>query len=491
MDLRTEQDPERLRTAALLLDGELKRVLEVLALKCRELEKANGTAEELQQALDLIEAKRPQPEVEPEPRRKKPKKERTEFGPKAQPNVTREQETFVLPETARSCPQCGEELEELPGLHDESELIDVIDVKYVVREIRQQKYRCTCCDVVCRASGPERAAVGGRYGVDFGVKVAIDKYQHHIPLARQSRIMAEHGLDVPRNSLYNVIERMAQDLRLTWKAIITNILLAGVIGLDQTGWPNLDRKGKKWQVWCLTAPGLVAHIIRGDKSTQTFNDIVGDYKGVIVCDALSTHKSAAKSATARGSPFALAGCWAHVRRKFAEAEPDFPQARVALMRIRELYDIEAKAENDTQRAELRATESTKVLDELKTWLIATRLPESLSLGNAIGFTLRDWDRLNVFVENPKVPLDNNATERGVRGVAIGRRVHFGSKSRNGTEVAAIFYTLVESAKAAGVDPRGYVREALIAARSGLALTPEGYREYLAQHSQTLADETSG
>ena len=275
---------------------------------------------------------------------------------------------------------------------------------------------------------------------------------------------------------------------LVWQAIIKNILLHAVIGLDQTGWPNLDRKGKKkWQVWCLTSPELVAHIIRGDKSTQTFLDIVGDYKGVIVCDALSSHLSAAK---ARAGPFILSGCWAHVRRKFAEAEPDFPEARVALMRIRELYDIEQRAKTDEERRRLRTTESTKVLKALLEWLIATRLPKTTSLGNAIRFTLKDWDRLGVFVDNVKVPLDNNATERGIRGIAIGRRVHFGSKSRRGTQIAAIYYTLVESAKLAGVDPRGYIKAAVIASRDGFALTPAGYREYLAQQSQIVDDHAS-
>ncbi len=84
-------------------------------------------------------------------------------------------------------------------------------------------------------------------------------------------------------------------------------------------------------------------------------------------------------------------------------------------------------------------------------------------------------------------MRHNATERGIRGVAIGRRVHFGSKSRRGTQIAAIYYTLVESAKLAGVDPRAYIKAAVVASRDGFALTPAGYKAYLAQQSQILPE----
>lgn len=117
------------------------------------------------------------------------------------------------------------------------------------------------------------------------------------------------------------------------------------------------------------------------------------------------------------------------------------------------------------------------------------MPKTLKLGAAIRYALNDWDRLTRFVDEAGVPLDNNATERGLRGIALGRRVHFGSKSRRGTQVAAIYYTLIESAKAEGVSPRGYLVEAVRAAR--FALTPAGYRAYLEQDSHTVAEPASG
>ena len=186
----------------------------------------------------------------------------------------------------------------------------------------------------------------------------------------------------------------------------------------------------------------------------------------------------------------LAGCWAHARRKFADAESDFPAAREALTLIRALYDIDAKASDDEERHALRTSESTVILERLRMWLRSTAAPKTTSLGAAIRYALNDWVRLTAFVGDPAVPLDNNATERGIRGVAIGRRVHFGSKSRRGTQVAAIFYTLIESAKASGVDARGYLRAAMTAARAGIALTPGGYAAYLAQRGISVGEDDS-
>jgi hypothetical protein len=110
------------------------------------------------------------------------------------------------------------------------------------------------------------------------------------------------------------------------------------------------------------------------------------------------------------------------------------------------------------RGRLRATESRAVTEKMKTWMRDTTALKTTSLGGAIRYTLGIWDRLTPFLDHPEVRLDNNRTERGIRGPVIGRRNHFGSKSARGTEVAAILYSLVESAKASGVDPISYLTE---------------------------------
>lgn len=122
-------------------------------------------------------------------------------------------------------------------------------------------------------------------------------------------------------------------------------------------------------------------------------------------------------------------------------------------------------------AALRRTESATILATMKTWLWSQATLKTLSIGNAAEYVIANWDRLTRFVHDARIPLDNNATERGIRGPVVGRRNHFGSKSKRGTEVAATFCTLLETAKLCGVDPARYLREAALADARGAVLLP--------------------
>jgi len=350
------------------------------------------------------------------------------------------------------------------GQAETSEMIDVVEVSYRVVQVEQQKYVCKCGGCVETAPGPERAAPGSRYSLALAIKIVLDKYLDHIPLERQVRIMDRHGLTITSQTLWDLANAIAHRLQRLDEALIAHVLAQPVIGLDQTGWPRLDGSGeKKWQMWCLTAPGVVVHRIRDDKSAATFKDLVGQYCGTIVCDDLGTHEAGARE----GPGIVLANCWAHVYRRFEEAMPDHPDAEKAVAWIGALYEIDRRAEGDLERlAELRRTESVRVLDELKEWLGNQVTLTSLSIGKAAAYTLGNWPKLIRFVDDARIPLDNNATERGIRGPVVGRKNHYGSRSRRGTEVAALFYSLIESAKLVGVGAHTYLLTATNAALRG-------------------------
>jgi transposase len=166
----------------------------------------------------------------------------------------------------------------------------------------------------------------------------------------------------------------------------------------------------------------------------------------------------------------LAHCWAHVRRKFVDAEDNFPEAcKEALDQIRELYRIEREAGGEIAKlATLRHDRSKPIVDAIFNWAVALKprtLPES-GLGKALSYMLGLWPGLTRFLTDPLIPLDNNATERALRGLVIGRKNHYGSRSKRGTEVAALFYGLIETAKLVGVEPRRYLLEAAVAAVTG-------------------------
>jgi transposase len=479
MDLRSEKDLEQLRRIAVAQQVQIEQLLRLVASQAKELGEFKGNDQELQQKLALLEEiarkareaekKDEEPPPSSESTSSKSRKARTKFGRTEQPSLPIVEQTFELDGADKTCPSCGGVLEPMKGQFETSEMIDVVEVSYRVVCVQQQKYACTCGGCIETAPGPERATPGGRYSLDFAIKVAVDKYLDHIPLARQERILRRHGLAVTSQTLWDQLNVLGRRLESVSRALLARVLAQPVIGLDQTSWPRLDGKGEKpWQMWCLTAPKMVVHRIRDDKGADTFRALVGNYRGTIVCDALKTHEAGARGNDA----IALAGCWAHVYRKFEEAAPDHPEASLALKWIGELYEIDERAGTDlAKKAALRRTESAHVIATMKTWLWSQALLKTLSIGNAAAYVIANWERLTRFVEDARIPLDNNATERAIRGPVVGRRNHFGSKSRRGTEVAATFYTLLETAKLVGVDPAKYLREAALADARGEVLLP--------------------
>jgi len=480
--LEQESDIEELRRVALALHAQLQQTIRQLKRKCDQLAFYTGNKAELQQTLALIEqltgqAKAAEAAAKAPPAPKKAPASRSRSGPTPQPKLPRVPLDCELDAADRVCPSCGGELAIMDGQAELSEMIDVVEVSYRIVEVRQHKYVCACGGCVETAPGPERALPGSRYSLAFAVKVVLDKYLDHLPLERQVRILARHDLVVTSQTLWDMALAIARRLEVVDAALYAHVLAQPVIGLDQTGWPRLESNAAKpWQMWCLTAPGAVVHRIRDDKSAATFGALVGNYHGTIVCDALKTHEAGARE----GPGITLAGCWAHAFRRFDEAAADHPQAQQALAWIGALYEIDARAGGDLARlAELRRTEGAAILAELKDWLWHQATLKTLSIGKAAAYVISNWDRLTRFIDDPRIPLDNNATERAIRGPVVGRKNHYGSKSRLGTQVAATLYTVLETAKLHRIDPAAYLHAAVIAADRGETLLPWDYAASLA------------
>jgi hypothetical protein len=220
---------------------------------------------------------------------------------------------------------------------------------------------------------------------------------------------------------------------------------------------------KRWWVWSIAREDAVSYRLLASRSADAARTVLGDYTGIAICDGYKAHDVLARER--EGSDLTLAHCWAHVRQKFVEAEPFYPEAGEILERIGQLYaiDAEAKRASPEERlamlAALRAKESKPVIDEIRRWLMTQRVLPRSALRKAIAYTGGLWTGLVRFLENPKIPLDTNGVERALCGVAVGRKNHYGSRSERGTRVAALLYSLIESAKLAGVEPRAYLGEA--------------------------------
>jgi len=359
----------------------------------------------------------------------------------------------------------------MAGQFEESEEIDTLERQFVVVHHKRKKYRCTCGGCIETALGPDKLIPGGRYSVDFAVSVAIAKYADHLPLERQVRVMKRQGLVIDSQTLWDQLNALAKWLTPAHEALHDHVLAQPVIGADETFWRLMENGGdnKRWQTWAIVAPEAVSYRICDSRSAEAAGEVLRDYAGTVLCDGYAAYESLRK----RGGKFQLAHCWAHVRRKFIEAEEvsTGPCGEV-LELIGKLYEVERDCQSDAERADARRERSAALVRQIQSWALQQQaLPQS-PLGKAIAYMGSLWTGLQRFIDEPRLALDNNATERALRGVVLGRKNHYGSRSERGTEVAALFYSLIESAKLAGVEPDAYLRRAARAAiRGGLVPLP--------------------
>jgi len=477
-------DTDTLRKVAVLLDRENRHLhdrIQVLAAENDRLKKR--TAVTLQRELDALKellAQRDQvifgekTEKRVRPGDGTPASERAPrrgHGPRVQPSLPILDIIHELDEADLTCPQCGGDLLEMKGQTEDSEEVTVVERRFAILKHQRKKYRCACNGCVDTAPGPVKLQPGSRYSTAFAVEVAVNKYLDHLPLERQARIMRREGLTIDSQTLWDQLDVLAGVLSPTYDALVRHVLKAEVVGADETWWRLMDTKGsKRWWVWSVTREDAVIYKALPSRSQEAARQVLNGYRGIVLADGYAAYDALARA----GPSFTLAHCWAHVRRKFVEAEPHYPEpCREVLDLIGRLYGVEAeipaamlldpllREDALDRRRQLRQERSRPVVAAIRDWAYTQKpraLPES-SLGKAITYMLGLWPGLTLFLDDPRIPVDNNQTERGLRGVVLGRKNHYGSRSERGTEVATLFYSLLESAKLAGVEPKLYLHTA--------------------------------
>jgi len=248
-------------------------------------------------------------------------------------------------------------------------------------------------------------------------------------LARQVRQLARLGLVTDTQTLWDQLHALSGHLTPTSEALLAYVRTAAVLGADETTWPLMEPgHTKTWWVWTLARPDAVVYQLRGSRSTATAAEILGDYTGIVMCDGYAVYQAlaAAGAGGLADPPITLVHCWAHVRRAFVEAEPHDPQVAGVLELIRDLYAAEATAQERAAGdahallAE-RHARAAPLVEQIRTWVRQQpALPRSL-LGKALAYITDLWPGLVAFLDHAAVPLDNNATERALRGVAVGRK----------------------------------------------------------------------
>jgi transposase len=485
--LETIHDLDQMRQVAQLLEAENRRLHERLAALSHELCALKGKSGAEQLELELLRLKEQMAALsqrmfgrssEKQPHDSKSEQKEAQprrgHGPKEQPALPIVETRHELSESERACLVCSGQMEPMGEQTEDSEEITVVKRQFVLVKHKRQKYRCRCNAAVETAPGPQKLYAGGRYSLEFAVEVAVQKYAYHLPLERLVRMMWHEGLRVDSQTLWDQIEALCRVLRPSYALIRAHILSSEVLCADETRWMLLQKGGsKQWHAWALSTEDAVYYHIdpsRGEKVPQA---LLEGFSGVVMADGYICYQT-----LARGSPgLVLAHCMAHCRRKFVEALPAYPQCQTALDLIKELYEVErglpslrglvgAQREQALKlRSETRTKESAPRMEALHAWALAqSALPESL-YDKALSYMLNLWPGLVRFAFDPRIPIDNNLVERDLRGIVVGRKNHYGSKSLRGTQVAATFYTLVETASRCGQDPRAYL---LAAAQNALS-----------------------
>ena len=303
--------------------------------------------------------------------------------------------------------------------------------------------------------------------------VLVSKYADHLPLYRQAGIYAREGVELDRSTLADWVGAAARLLDPLVTALSNHVLAAEKLHADDTPVSVLQpgrgttRTGRLWTYVRDDRPAGSATPPAGwfrdppDRKGVRPLEHLGSFTGILQADGYAGFDQLYRS-----KPITEAACWAHVRRKFYDLHQatDSPLAAEALARIGALYAIEAQIRGrpPDERRQIRQARAGPLLAELHAWLAATltKIPTKSELAVSIRYALTRWVALARYVDDGRIEIDNNAAERALRDIALGRKNYLFAGSDAGGERAAAIYSLLGSAKLNGVDPQLYLRTVL-------------------------------
>jgi transposase len=389
------------------------------------------------------------------------------------PALPREVIRHEIAESERRCPVDGNVLVEI-GV-EASEQLDIVPAQIKVLRHERVKYACPCCDQSIRlAPAPAKLIPKGLLADSALAWVIQAKYQDSLPLYRQAAILNRFGGDLSRNTLAAAVVRVGQAVQPVVNLMRDQLLECELILGDETELQVLKEPGRAAQsksyLWAQmsgvgrdTGPPIRLFTYAASRSGETARELYAGARGALLTDGYDAYESVAKT-------YGLThlGCWAHARRRFVEAEAALPKAARSpeqpatkfIAAIAELYAVEAKAREVSveERTRLRKEHSAPVLDRIEKLFIEHRdtvVPQS-ALGKALHYLGAEWPKLVRFAKDGRFPIDNNACENAIRPFVVGRRNWLFADTVGGANASANLYSLIETAKANGVDPYRYL-----------------------------------
>lgn len=388
-------------------------------------------------------------------------------------------EVVILPEEVRNLPEDSYQVIS----EKVTERLAYIPIQYRVKRTVRKTVKLK--EQIFTAPAPEAVIEKSFADASFLAGLITDKFQYHLPLYRQHQRMLRAGVNVSREHVGRLALRSLELMEPVYNAVVSGIVSSETVFMDETPVKaGIKQKGvmKTGWFWAVANPEQVAFVYSDTRKHEVVREILGRSCQKMITDGYAAYDSYSKSR----ENFVHAQCWAHVRRKFFEAkEHSPPEAEHALLLIAKLFAIEQKSRDLKELASLRREQSTAVVEEFFRYLESLwfdRVPDTSSLiGKAIQYARNSQKELREFLSHPDIPISNNAIERAIRPVALGRKNWLFCWSELGAKYAAIAFTLVECCKMAGVDPFMYFSDILVrisehSAREVHLLTPINWKK---------------
>jgi transposase len=437
-----------------------ERLIAQLELQLVELEETAAAAET---AVEIAQGQAGAAEARAITRRKPARRPLPEHLPR---------ERIVYPAPA-ACPCCGGALRKLG--EDVTETLEQVPARWKVIQHVREKFSCRACEAITQPPAPSHPIARGRAGPGLLAQILFSKYGAHLPLHRQSAIWAREGVALDVSTLADWVGQAAATLEPLIEALRAHVFAAARLHADDTPVPVLakgkTRTGRLWvyvrddRPFAGRDPPAAMFFYSADRGGEHPERHLAGYAGLMQADAYAGFNRLYE-AQRKPHPIVEAACWAHVRRKFYELATlkKAPIAIEAVRRIDALFTVEREINGvlPARRLAVRATRSKLLVAELETWLRAqrARLSGKSEVARAIDYALKRWTALTRFLDDGRLCLSNNAAERALRGIAVGRSNWTFAGSDEGGRRAAAIYTLIETAKLNNVDPRAWLAEVL-------------------------------
>jgi len=375
--------------------------------------------------------------------------------------------------TPACCPDCGSAWQTLG--EDVSEMIERVPASFkVIRHVRP-KLACTRCDKVVQAPAPSRPLARGSAGPGLLAHVMVSKYLDHQPIYRQCRIHERSGVELAESTVGDWVGEVHHLLRPLISALRQYVLSASKLHADDTPIAVLapgTGKTKQARLWTYVRDDRPAGLSQAPAVWFAYSPNrqgihpqthLKDYSGILQADAYAGYDAI----YAKGNVIE-AGCWAHARRKFHDIHTTSPTAITThvMAQIAALYHIESSIRGSPaqERRRVRQVQAQPLLDALHSWFSAQQaaISHKSVTADAIGYVMNHWVALTRYLEDGRIEIDNNAAERALRGVALGRKNYLFLGSDAGGERAASLYSLLGTARLNDINPETYLRQVLTA-----------------------------